>query len=286
MNETPSHDNVNPNDPTANEHARERAARSILPTLLSLLPLAVVTAACEWCARFVNGLAKGAAVASAMHEAADRELAPDVRAVTDVILAAVLGHTSIDALRDGPGDGAWETLYLVDALTVIKLAQESVTGLAYGERDRPGAIGPRDPDALTASDVRRRAYDGQRRAVARAVVSSIPQGERAEVLAHVIAWESVLGGLARVVANTDNPAVMRACHAAAWETVQAFERVTAPHSYAMNALSALWHNVTPCYALRALGAEDPRERRELVDECDAAAEDLAHVRALLSTVAA
>ena len=275
-----------PLDLEAAFRAQRTAARNALPAMLALLPLAVVTAACEWCARFVNVLAKGADTASAMHDAADREIAPDVRAVADVILAAVLGHTSIDALNDGPGDGAWETLYLVDALTVIKLAQESVTGLARGERDRPGAIGPHDPDALTASDVRRRAYDGQRRAVVRAVVSSIPQGERAEVLAHVIAWESVLGGLARTVANTDNPAVMRACHAAAWETVQAFERVTAPHSYAMNALSALWHNVTPCYALRALGAEDPRELRELVDECDAAAEDLAHVRGLLSPVAA
>lgn len=278
-------DNVNPNDPTATEHARERAARSILPTLLSLLPLAVVTAACEWCARFVNGLAKGAAVASAMHDAADREIAPDVRAVADVILAAVLGHTAIDAIGS-EGDGEWEAPFIARALATIQRTQATVTGLAYGERDREGGIGPHDPDAITASDVRSRAYDGQRRAVVCAVVSSIPQGERATILAHVIAWESVLGGLARTVANTDNPAVMRACHAAAWETVQAFERVTAPHSYAMNALSALWHNVTPCYALRALGAEDPRERRELVDECDAAAEDLAHVRGLLSPVAA
>ena len=274
-------DNVNPNDPTANEHARERAARSILPTLLSLLPLAIVTAACEWCARFIVALAKPDA-ASAMHDAADRELSPDVRAVADVILAAVIGHTSIDALTDGPGDGEWEAEYLAGALRAVQLAQERVTGLAYGERDREGPIGAHDPDALTASDVRRRAYDGQRRAV----VSSIPQGARDEVLAHVVAWESVLGGLARAAANTNNPAVMRACDAAAWETVQAFERATAPHSYAMNALSALWHNVTPCYAMRALGAEDVRERRELAEECDAAAEDLAHVRALLSTVAA
>lgn len=274
-------DNVNPNDPTATEHARERAARSILPTLLSLLPLAVVTAALEWCARFILTLAKGSEAASAMHEAADRELAPDVRAAVDVVCACVLGHTSIDALKDGPGDGAWEAEYLAGALRAVQGAQETVTGLRHGERDHEGATAD-----VTALDVRERATTARRRSVALAIVSTIPQGERAEVLAHVIAWESVLGGLARAVANTDNPAVMRACDAAAWETVQAFERVTAPHSYAMNALSALWHNVTPCYALRALGAEDPRERRTLIEECDAAAEDLAHVRGLLSPVAA
>ncbi len=273
-------DNVNPNDPTATEHARERAARSILPTLLSLLPLAVVTAACEWCARFIVALAKPDA-ASAMHEAADRELAPDVRAAVDVVCACVLGHTSIDALNDGPGDGEWEADYIAACLSAVQRAQERVTGLAHGERDCEGAT-----TDVTALDVRERASTARRRSVALAIVATIPPEERAEVLAHVVAWESVLGGLARAAANTNNPAVMRACDAAAWETVQAFERATAPHSYAMNALSALWHNATPCYAMRALGAEDVRERRELAEECDAAAEDLAHVRALLSPVAA
>lgn len=274
-----------PLDLEAAFRAQRTAARNALPAMLALLPLAVVTAACEWCALYIATMAKGRDEASEMHERAARELSPDVRAVCDVILACVLGHTAIDAIGS-EGDGEWEAPFIARALATIQRTQATVTGLAYGERDREGGIGPHDPDAITASDVRSRAYDGQRRAVVRNILATIPQGARDEVLGHVAAWEGVLGGLARAVANTDNPAVMRACHVAAWETVQAFERVTAPHSYAMNALSALWHNVTPCYALRALGAEDPRERRELVDECDAAAEDLAHVRGLLSPVAA
>lgn len=270
-------DNVNPNDPTANEHARERAARSILPTLLSLLPLAVVTAACEWCARFVNGLAKGAAVASAMHETADRELAPDVRAVADVILACSLGHTSIDALRDGPGDGAWETLYLVDALSVIMLAQETVTGLRRGERDPEGVA-----TNATEMDVRHRARNARRRTVALAIVASIPQGERDEVLGHVTAWESVLGGLARACANTNNRTVVDACDAAASDAADTFTASTREHPDAVTALSSLWHRGDCYLATRGLVTDDMHERRALIDECDAAAEDLAHVRGLLA----
>lgn len=281
-----TNDNDTPHDPIASERAHRNAARNLLPTLLSLLPLAVVTAACEWCARFVNVLAKGADTASAMHDAADRELAPGVRAVADVILAAALGHTSIDALRDGPGDGEWEPLYLVDVLDVLARAQETVTGLRCGERDTPGPIDPHAPNAITASDVRHRAYDGARRAVVRAVVASIPEGERAAILAHVLAWEGVLGGLARVVAITNNPAVVGACDAAAWESVQAFGRATHGHGYAVNALSAVWHGAEPCHAMRVLAAEDPRGRRELGDECDVAVQDIAHLRALLSSVAA
>lgn len=273
-------DNVNPNDPTANEHARERAARSILPTLLSLLPLAIVTAACEWCARFIVALAKPDG-ASAMHDAADRELAPDVRAVADVILAAVIGHTSIDALRDGPGDGEWEADYLAGALRAVQLAQERVTGLAHGERDREGAT-----TDVTALDVRERATTARRRSVALAIVATIPQGERAEVLGHLTAWEGVLGGLARACANTNSRAVVDACEAAAGDAVDTFLIATRAHHDAVTALSSLWHRGDCYIATRGLSLEDPRERRELAEECDAAAEDLAHVRALLSTVAA
>lgn len=280
-----TNDNAHPFDweRAAAEHTR--ALASILPTLLSLLPLAVVTAACEWCALYIATMAKGRDEASEMHERAARELSPDVRAVCDVILACVLGHTAIDAIGS-EGDGEWEAPFIARALATIQRTQATVTGLAYGERDREGGIGPHDPDAITASDVRSRAYDGQRRAVVRNILATIPQGARDEVLGHVAAWEGVLGGLARAAANTDSPQVRAACDAAGWEAVQSFTRSTRAHGYAVMALSSLWHGVEPLRVLSGLSREAPEDRRELVDECDTAASDLAHVRALLSPVAA
>lgn len=275
-----TNDNATPNDPAETSRRRDAAARSILPTLLSLLPLAVVTAALEWCARFLLTLARGRGEASAMHDRSVNELDPDVRAVCDVILAAVLEHTAVDALG-APGDGAWDDGYVAAALAAVQRTQETVTGLGYGEREPEGVAVD-----VSALDVRERAATARRRAVVVAIVATIPQGARDEVLAAVIAWEGVLGGLARACLNTRNPQVAKACDAAAFEAAETFTTSTREHHDAVTALSALWHRGDCFLAARVLTAEDPYERRELVDRCDDAAGDLEHVRALLSARAA
>lgn len=272
-------DNANPNDPSEITRRRDHAARSILPVMLSLLPLASITAALEWCALYILTLAKGRDEASAMHERAETELSPDVYAVCDVILASVIGHTAVDALG-GMGCGAWEAEYLAGALRAVQGAQETVTGLRHGERDHEGATAD-----VTALDVRERASNARRRSVALAIVATIPHGERAEVLGHLTAWEGVLGGLARACANTNSRAVVDACDAAASDAADTFTTATRAHPDAVTALSSLWHRGDCYLATRGLVTDDMHERRALIDECDAASADLAHVRALLTAAA-
>lgn len=275
-----TNDNATPNDPAANERARQTAAANLLPVMLAMLPLNVAVAACEWCAFYILTLAKGRNEASEMHERSETELRADVRAVCDVILAGVLGHTALDAIGR-PDDGTWDDAYLASAFRAVQGVRERVTGLRYGEQDTDGAV-----TDVTALDVRERASTARRRGVAVAIVATLPEHVRDEVLGHVAAWEGVLRGLAQASSSTDNPAVVKACDVAAWEAVQVFfTNAARTYAPAINALSALWHGAEPVTALRAL-ASDLDARRELVDGCDDAAGDLAHIRALLSTVAA
>lgn len=285
-NPSTTNDNPNPSNPEANERARQTAAANLLPVMLAMLPLDVVTAACEWCALYIATLAKGRDEACAMYERSETELRADVRAVCDVILVGVIGHATVDAIGR-PDDGVWEARYIARALVAIAQIRERVTGSRYGECDRPGVVTASDGAAVL--DVRRRAYAARRRAVAVAIVATLPERKRAEVLGHVIAWENVLGGLARAVASTDDAAVIKTCGAAAWAAVQSFEHATNPHDDVVTALSSLWHGVEPLRVALALASGEPADRTdraELVDECDTAAGDLAYVSALLSSVAA
>lgn len=277
-NETNTNDNGNPNDPSACERARDRAALAILPALLSLLSLARVTAALEWCALYVATLAKGRDDASEMHEASIAGLAPDVRAICDVILACVLGHTALDALG-GSGEGAYEAPFIARALGGIAHAQRVVTGLAWGERDRAGAT-----DDATALDVRERAMAARRRGVLLAVFATVPEGDRFELLSGVEAWVRVLGGLATAAAATDNPTVRSACEAAAYETASTLcERDPRgkAHPDVITACSGVWFGAHPLLT----GNDIKTYANGVTENAEAAVEDLAHVRALLSRAA-
>ena len=272
-----TNDNSNPNDPSATERARDLAALAILPALLSLLPLARVTAALEWCARYVATLARGRDDASAMHEASTHELAPDVRAIVDVILACVLNHTAIDAIG-GSGEGAYEAAFIASALEGIAHAQRAVTGLARGERDHEGAT-----TDVTRLDVRERATAARRRAVILAVVATVPEGERGALLSGLDAWARVLLGVATAAAATDNPAVRSACETAAHDTaVTLVEGVGRAHPDTLAACGGVWFGAHPLLASADVGTSNARD---VADLASAAVADLAHVRALLSRAA-
>jgi hypothetical protein len=176
--------NITNNDPDANELARQTAAASILPTLLSLLPLATAAAALERCARFlaalVNGRAKGAQTAHATLAS----LRPEECALCDAILGCLLGHTAADVVDV---TGAVE-FYVVPsataALAAVQRTQERLSGHVYGAQEPEGAATEEN-----TTDAHERASAAPRRAVVRAIVATIPRTERAEVLGRVAAWE-------------------------------------------------------------------------------------------------
>ena len=272
-------DNAHSNAILAAEHAARAASTALLPVLLGLLPLAVVTAAVEFVTELVTMLGDAPERAGDRLDRFEAEAPPTVRAVAEVVCVCVLGRDPASA-SDGVGECGWSVVVLARALAALHVACEAVTGLRPGERD-PGV----PATDVTSLDVRERALDGARRAVVRAVVATIPHGERAEVLGHVAAWETVLGGLARAAANTTAPSVLAACDTAGWEAACVFENATRPHHFAVTALSSLWHGASPSGTVATLAAPEPSTRTTLVDGCDTAAADLAHVRALFTAAA-
>ena len=136
-----------PLDLEAAFRAQRTAARNALPAMLALLPLAVVTAACSFVTRFLFALGRGrnalgeAIEAAEELEAADGNLPADVRAVADVILAAVVGHTAPDMVpaRD---EGDWELDALAEYLAVVQAVRREAILPRSVQGDTPDAPAP------------------------------------------------------------------------------------------------------------------------------------------------
>ena len=121
--------------------AQRTAARNALPAMLTLLPLAVVTAACSFVTRFLFALDHGRGAAGEVLDAADLDLPADVRAVADLILAAVAGHTAPDMVPTSTC-GDWDLDALAEYLAVVQAVRREAILPRSVQGDTPPAPAP------------------------------------------------------------------------------------------------------------------------------------------------